>query len=181
MIDIVTLNQITFDNSLQKQFRELFFITSARKSFASEEEKEQFFQKWTAFYFANSSEYIYLALKDGELLGYLTGHPHSAQCRELYLNNFTFAIFEDYHFDFPAHLHINCHPQSARKGIGRKLIDRFCSDLSSMGIGGVHIVTSPVAENVLFYQKCGFDFRLVRNMEKNFELLFMGKRIVAQS
>jgi len=58
---------------------------------------------------------------------------------------------------YPAHLHINVSEESRGKGIGRRLIKAYLSQLSQKGIKGVHLHTT--SENVIachLYEKCGF-------------------------
>lgn len=58
---------------------------------------------------------------------------------------------------FPAHLHINIHPDYQRKGLGHILVNRLISHLREEGIGGLHlIVASDNLKGIGFYRKYGF-------------------------
>ena len=56
--------------------------------------------------------------------------------------------------DYPAHLHINLDASYRRRGIGRRLIERYLNDLKSAGAGGVHLFCGP--DPVEFYRRLGF-------------------------
>lgn len=159
-------------------FREIFFLTSSRKSFASEEEKELFWNSWTGYFFRSEPEHIYLAIDgDGSLCGYLTGCADSTKAfDEIKKDISSFECFKDQFSNFPAHLHINCHPNYQGLGWGRKLIDAFVDDLRKLKVIGVHLVTSPEEENVHFYRRLNFSHHLGRSWH-DYPLLFLGRQL----
>jgi len=58
---------------------------------------------------------------------------------------------------YPAHLHINIHPDYQRRGIGHLLVRRLLDHLAEQGIPGVHLIVG--ADNrtgIGFYRKYGF-------------------------
>lgn len=150
-------------------FREIFFLTSSRQRFSSAEEKERFFEKWTRYYLESEPDLIFLAKDENEkVLGYLTGCVRSGKMNDVD------ELFADQFSRFPAHLHINCHPDAQGKGCGSRLMAEFIRVLHERKIAGVHIVTSPIAENRRFYLKNGFNFELIRAWKER-PLLFMGR------
>lgn len=159
----------------QEAVREIFFLSSSRQSFASSEEKETFFDNWTDYYAAHG---VTLVAKDGEnVLGYLMGCADSAAALSFYENRVRYySLFKDLFPRFPAHLHINCHPDSRGKGVGRLLIERFVVEMRAAGACGVHLVTQPFVDNRHFYRKTGFTFETIREWKGN-ALLFMGRSI----
>lgn len=156
-------------------FREIFFLSSSRKNFASPEEKEAFFKKWTDYYLCFAAHLIMVAKdNDGRLLGYLTGCADSRSALSYFAKvNPSYSLFADQFQAFPAHFHINCHPDARGKGVGSQLVNHFIENLN--GIHGAHIVTSPDAENRHFYRKNGFTHELIREW-KGIPLLFMGRK-----
>ena len=62
----------------------------------------------------------------------------------------------DYLQEFPAHLHINCHPNHQGKGIGGKLINQLIKYLGAKNVPGVHLVTLHGHANEQFYLKNKF-------------------------
>jgi ribosomal protein S18 acetylase RimI-like enzyme len=163
---------------LMPEFREVFFLTSSRKNFASTEEREKFWRGWTEYYFVNEPQHIYVALSpEGFLQGYLTGSQDSRKAQpEIESRIPSYACFADLFGGFPAHLHINCHPNAQRTGLGRHLIETFVRDLRSSSTAGLHIVTSPGEDNVLFYRRLGFTQEVGRNWN-GYPLLFMGRKL----
>ncbi len=157
--------------------KNIFFESSVRKKFSGEEERETFWNKWTAHYFANEMESLYLAIKNENVVGYLMGCRDSAKASfALAQENPSLEIFADQFKKYPAHLHINFSGAARGLGGGHLLVSAFAKDLSVLSIPGVHIITSPAARNVRFYLREGFDVLLERPW-KDTPLLFMGRDI----
>lgn len=161
----------------QEEFRKIFFETSARREFADAAAKEDFWTKWTAYYFLNQPQYIYVAIEANAIKGYLTGCPDSIKALDdLGAVNPSYGVFADLFARFPAHLHINLTERVRGKGYGRRLIEAFLLDLAEERCSGVHIVTSPSADNVAFYRKLSFN-HLDEREWKGTPLLLMGKSL----
>ena len=156
--------------------REIFFVSSSRQKFASEEEREKFFETWTGYYFKNCADLILLD-RDGETVrGYLMGCADSTAAKEYYSGRLkSYALFEDLFSYFPAHLHINVSPAARSQGVGARLIERFVGILRERKVPALHIVTSPDAANLEFYRRNGFGFEVTRPWGSH-SLLFMGKK-----
>jgi ribosomal protein S18 acetylase RimI-like enzyme len=58
---------------------------------------------------------------------------------------------------YPAHLHIDILPEGQGKGMGRKLIETFCSRLIEMNVRKLHLEVGKKNTNaIIFYEKTGF-------------------------
>jgi GNAT superfamily N-acetyltransferase len=159
------------------QFREIFFESSARKTFENDEGKEAFFHKYTHVYLSDSRSIILGAWEQDKLLGYITLFPDSKNCEEQYELNMFYSLFDDQFDEYPAHLHINCHADARDKGVGSQLINEACELLALNNIAGVHLITAPDARNVTFYQKNNFNYSLVK--ERNgIQFLFLGRKLL---
>jgi GNAT superfamily N-acetyltransferase len=158
-----------------KAVREIFFLSSSRQNFASDEEREKFFTTWTEYYFKFCPELILLDRDAGQVRGYLMGCADSRAAEAFYAERLpSYAVFADLFARFPAHLHINVHPLGRSQGVGARLIAEFSKQLLKRGVRGLHIVTSPDSENREFYKRNGFSFEEKRPWQKH-TLLFMGR------
>lgn len=163
---------------LHRQQIKNIFLEATSLTLDSEEEKENSFKKWTDYYIDQHPEWIYLAIKGGHCVGYLMACPDSLGATNLFENFHSYKTFEDQFSQFPAHLHINTHKSLRGQGIGRLLIESVCNELQIKNREGLHIVTTPDAENIKFYEKLGFSYQLQRNF-KDFKLLFMGRKLAS--
>jgi len=143
------------------EMKAIFFETSSRKNFNSEIEKENFWNKWTQFYINKCPEFVFFAVSENKLLGYLTGSLYSNEEN-------SYKIFSDLFEKFPAHLHVNCTQNAQGQGVGTALVNEFFKYVKV----GCHIVTLKREKNVEFYKKCGFTFTCERE-----NLFFMGANI----
>lgn len=172
MIEITLYKQSDLD-----AIREIFFLSTSVKTFTSEEHRESFFKRWCGDYIAFYPEQFYV-MRDGDnkkILGYLSGCKNSMESLEK-LNIPGFETFKDHFLLYPAHLHINFHPDCRGLGLGSKLVEHYCQELRRDNICGVHLVTSPNAANITFYRRSQFVFEDVRVFGKN-QLLFMGSKL----
>ena len=152
---------------------DIFFLSTLRKDFASEEERAAFFRTWTGWYVERAQQDIWFALDgEGAIIGYLTGCKDSAGAVELARTIPKYEVFADRFAAFPAHLHVNVRPGFRDRGIGRALVDRFAEDCRADGLPGLHLVTGVFARNVAFYQRAGFTAATQRG-----PLLFLGRRL----
>jgi len=111
-------------------------------------------------------------MEEGKVLGYLTGCSDSIRAmNELSVPGF--AIFHDLFLAFPAHLHINFHPDARGKGLGSILMNHYMNFLKLNNVMGVHLITSPDAQNVSFYSRLGFEKTETREFN-GMPLYFMG-------
>lgn len=147
---------------------EIFFEASNTKSFASEEARSAFRERWFGRYLANHPQWAYVAqAADGTVAGYLVG----ALDEPSGIDDFASAAQA-----FPAHLHINLAPRFRNRGIGAQLIEAFAADAKRAGAKGMHVVTSADARNVRFYERVGFKPQASTTVNGS-ELVFLGRTL----
>jgi hypothetical protein len=77
MNEIICLDEIIDDrSSIMKEIRDIFFLSTSVK-FESEHEKDEFFLKWAAIYFARWADFTFLFIERGIVVGYICGTPCS--------------------------------------------------------------------------------------------------------
>ena len=164
---------------LWRAVEETFFLSAARRDFVTEQEKNDFLVRWTGYYRECEPEGVFLALAaDGRVAGYLTGCADSRGASRLYRDIPHYGLFEDCFEAYPAHFHVNCHPDFRNRGIGTRLVEAYLLHCVRAGLPGVHVVTAPEARNVAFYRRCGLDFVVERSWQGR-QLLFLGTRLDA--
>ncbi|HLT22799.1 MAG TPA: GNAT family N-acetyltransferase [Bacteriovoracaceae bacterium] len=151
--------------------REIFFLTSSMTQFVSEEQRENFQYKYFGFYLEKYPELVLVTKLQGRVLGYCLGVSRTDE--SFYSFQPHLELFSDLYVSFPAHLHINLHPDAQGLGMGQKLISSW-EKLVCRDVTGLHIMTSPTARNVSFYRRLGFVQEFVRKY-KDSDILFMGK------
>lgn len=166
----------SLSDSELNQIKSIFFLSSEKKEFSSEAEKEDFFHRWTDYYIKPPIKDLLLTHnKLSQINGYLMGARDSLSALSFYRDKIrSYEIFYDLFELYPAHLHMNVHPEARGLGVGSKLIEEYVQILKSSDCRGVHIVTSPDQRNVGFYKTHGFEYAEVREW-KGFKLLFMGR------
>ncbi len=144
----------------------VFFLSSARRRFDTPADRARFFETWTGWHRRAAPGDILLWMEGGRALGYLTGCRDSAGAAELFDTVPDYALFADLFDRFPAHLHVNVHPDARGRGIGARLVEAFAADCGT----GLHVVTAAGARNAAFYARCGFTHAVERK-----GLLFLGR------
>ena len=165
---------VPYQDSMNKEVREIFFESSTKKSFKDDAEKEAFYEKYLGFYLRNFPELAWVAMGT-RVLGYVIVAPTSDDQKLLELQPHL-KIFTEHFASYPAHLHINCHHESRGLGVGSKLIAEAEKKLRALNIKGLHIMTGHDAANKSFYKKLGFDFQTELNFHGS-TILFMGKSL----
>jgi ribosomal protein S18 acetylase RimI-like enzyme len=149
-------------------------------------DRESFADLITRYYTDREPESLIVAEREGLVVGYLTGCVDSERTRGFaarevrrlvrrgaLLRPGVAGLFWRSIFDllrdrqapdellgdprWPAHLHINLLPEARRRGIGRRLMDRWLARLRASASPGVHLGT--FAENAKarpFFEACGF-------------------------
>jgi ribosomal protein S18 acetylase RimI-like enzyme len=182
MIKIKTLDQVSplEKSKFVNEVREIFYLSSSIKSFKDAQHKIDFFDKWCGDYLILYSESFYLLIDEhdnkNKVLGYLSGVKDSKNAL-MNLRVPGLSLFEDLYINFPAHLHINFHPDARGAGYGSMLTEHFCAVLGELFIPGIHLVTSPEARNVSFYKKLNFNFESIRQLNGS-NLLFLGRNLI---
>lgn len=138
----------------------IFFSSSSRQSFADEEERRAFRERWLGRYLVHERAHGFAALApDGSVIGYLVGSLADPARTALYSDIAYVRDFAAVTPLFPAHLHINLAAASRGLGVGSRLLTTFVSHAAARGALGVHVVTSRGVRNVGFYNRNGFHER----------------------
>lgn len=162
-------------NKYIEEVKAIFYLSSSLKEFSSPERKEAFYKRWCGDYVTQFPQDFYLMIEDEKVLGYLSGCLNSSAALNI-LEVPGYSVYADLFQTYPAHLHINFHPDCRGRGLGSLLVNEFCEDLKQKKIIGVHLVTSLGAVNIPFYDRLGFNYQAPRNFNQ-MTLLFMGKKL----
>ncbi|MBU2581187.1 MAG: GNAT family N-acetyltransferase [Alphaproteobacteria bacterium] len=139
-----------------KQLDDIFFTSSATKSFASDDERRAFRWRWLGRYLDADSDWFYVAVSGNRLVGYLAGAIDDPAQSGRFKDIAYFTEISAETGKYPAHLHVNVVEGFRSGGVGSRLIERFVSDLRAANIRGVHLVTGRHSRNIPFYLKNGF-------------------------
>lgn len=178
---IKKINELT-DHQLSETIK-IFFQTSSIQNFKTNDDKELFLYRYFGFYQESHPELFFVALhekSDDIPLGYICGMDSSFNDPAVLELQPQLEFFSEVASTYPSHLHINISPLFHGQGIGGKLMQTFEGELAKKDCSGVHIITTPEAGNTVFYRKRGFDFELVKKINK-VDLLLMGKSINSAS
>lgn len=155
--------------------REIFFLT-AKKDLKSEADREALFNQYAAPYIENWPDDVFFAcdLKTKRTMGYLIGCRNSKKAEDILGSRLgSYDVFADLYAKYPAHLHMNVHPDFQGHGVGSFLLQEYIIELKKYRVRGVHIVTAPSERNVDFYLKHKLRFQVERSYN-NHPMLFMG-------
>lgn len=141
----------------------IFFEASATRSFASDELRTAFRDRWLGRYLRLEAANVFLMFRGTDidpshLVGYVAGALDDPALSERYDDIGYFPLLRDVTRRFPAHLHVNLAPEARGAGLGSLLVNRFASEASAAGAPGVHVVTSASSRNVGFYKANDFSF-----------------------
>lgn len=166
---------------LRRQVEAILLVSANPRRVAAEPSQAAFLDRWLTPYLADYPEQLLLALdeeQEGRVLGVLTGCPDSLGAEVFRDLHPYYRLFADLHSDYPAHFHINCHPDHRSRGVGSRLVRHFVTLCRGAGLPGVHLVTAPGVRNVGFYRRNGFSDAVERG-ESGRSYLFLGQRLVA--
>lgn len=144
---------------------EIFFEASGTKSFASDDERRTFCERWLGRYLAHDAGWFYVAMTApladessgrGTVAGYLAGSLDDPATTPRFADIDYFRDLTPLTARYPAHLHINLAPQFRSRGWGEALIAAFAADAKKAGAPGMHVITGRGLRNVRFYAACGF-------------------------
>ena len=144
------------------QVEDIFWLTSARTP--DDWERKSFRKKYLDDYLEHL---CFVALVHDKVLGYILCQPDPLQAPK------SLEVFQDFISDYPAHLHINTHPQAQGKGVGAALLRKLEEQLQTQGVKGVHLVTHAEARNRFFYEKNHY----IPIHETAQKLLMLGKKL----
>ena len=125
--------------------------------------------------------HTFVAVDNDTVVGYVICASDYNEWKEKFKNNYldtcndentvkfgemTISSIKEYVEEYPAHLHINIHPNYQRQGIGGKLIDSLVTKLKEENIKGLMLdVAKNNEKGVSFYRKCGFKEISVREKD----------------
>ena len=158
------------------QIEAIFWETSARKAFASDDEKIHFRARYLDTYLTQYSEHVFVAALGERVLGYILGVPETLKATDILKSSPHLEIFEDLYERYPAHLHINLTADARGTGLGGELLQAFERHLSALQVKGVHLITAATARNVSFYLKNHYTHRVERLWDGR-PLLLLGKQL----
>ena len=147
----------------ETQINEIFFNSSNRRVFESDQDRACFRNLWLGQYLETYPELALLAVDRSaanaapRIVGYAVGWLRSPLADPRFSSLGYFAALADSLARYPAHLHINLHAQYRSAGLGSLLISTLCKDVAAKRSPGIHVVTGHGARNVAFYQRNGFE------------------------
>lgn len=151
------------------QIQDIFWKTSAKTQFGSEEEKNQFEYKYLEYFFKYEKSLFFVYEDKKEILGYICCVFNILEHKELFDLLSYHNDFQDYFMTYQSECHINLHPNSQGMGIGSALLDFLKSELHQRGSKGFFVFTASTALNREFYQKNGLNDVMSQN-----HILMMG-------
>lgn len=159
----------------------IFFEASGTKTFASDDDRKAFRERWLGRYLAHDPQWAYVALApdgtpEGTVAGYLVAARDDPALAPRFADIGYFPALGAFTRAFPAHLHINLAPAYRGSGLGKRLIEAFLADAAAAGVPGVHVVTGRGMRNVRFYLAAGFDELTVFPWQGK-ELVMLGRAI----
>lgn len=155
----------------------IFFETSNTRSFASDDERQAFRERWLGRYLEHDPDLVFLALdRDQRVLGYVIGSTDDPAEAERFADIAFFKTWRDLTASYPAQLHINLTDGARGRGIGSLLINHFCEVVAKRSVPGVHAVTGAGLRNVGFYNRNGFIER-GRIPGPRGDLCFLGRKL----
>ncbi|MCH9807052.1 MAG: GNAT family N-acetyltransferase [Alphaproteobacteria bacterium] len=144
-------------SDFSRQLDDIFYASSGTKSFADEATQAEFHTRWLGRYLEHYSDWFYVAVQGGRLIGYLAGCTDDPARVPRFSDIAYFKDLADQTLLYPAHLHVNVAEGLRGAGVGARLVARYVEDLRHAGIDGVHLVTGVDQRNVIFYQRNGFE------------------------
>ena len=158
MADLISrFSEETDRLAAREKIREIFFLTSPLGDNFKKQDRECFFHTWAGWYLDSLPGETLLARNaECKIVGYLAGCLDSNAAFPLYRHIFYFKAFEHWYVEYPAHFHVNCHPDFQGYGFGASLVQAFIAYATKKGRIGVHLVTGEKACNRSFYERLQF-------------------------
>lgn len=139
----------------------IFFQSSGTTTFASDEARAAFRERWLQRYLAHDAAHAFLAVVnpgrgDEAIAGYLVGSLDDPARASRFDDLGYFQQLAALTARYPAQLHVNIDADWRGQGVGRALVDAFCDHARAAGAPGVHVFTGRGMRNVRFYEAAGF-------------------------
>lgn len=165
------IKKFSGEEVIQQELENIFWLT------ASAPKSESLFYRYMGIYLERNKPIFYAYDEENNrVLGYILG---DTDWDDEYTKLFAFYSEAMPSLkSFPAHLHINCHPDAQGRGVGSSLLAFYEAFLREQHISGLHLVTSLNAENVKFYKK-NLYLSLYQTCWKGADLVFLGKTLEA--
>jgi len=136
---------------------EIFFQSSAKRDFCSDEERLSFREQWLGRYILKHQDSFFVAFDDvGRAVGYLAGCLENPTRLKHFDDIEYFSCIHDICQTYPAHLHINIAERYRNRGLGTTLVERFAGWAQLQSVQGIQLVTSSTSRSVPFYHRSGF-------------------------
>ncbi|MBT4793279.1 MAG: GNAT family N-acetyltransferase [Halobacteriovoraceae bacterium] len=176
MSDYTIKNFLDLNDTEIEKVNEIFFESSSKSHFLGTKEKEKFQYKYLDYYKVFFPQLFFVITVDSQVKGYICGISEILKDKKSFEISSHLHAFKDLYKKFPAHLHINMASDSRGMGLGSILINHFEKLLKERSIVGMHIITSPKAQNIRFYTKNHFKFSKHASY-KSINYLFMGRSL----
>ena len=143
------------------EIERIFFESSATKTFASDDARAAFQERWIGRYLAHDADHALLAVvapgaADEMIAGYLVGSLDDPARAARFDDLGYFKSVAEMTARYPAQLHVNLAEAWRGQGVGRALVEAFCAHARAAGAPGVHVFTGRGMRNVRFYETAGF-------------------------
>lgn len=175
MTKVTIVRRLPQSEREKEQLSGIFYASSSVQSFKDEASRVAFFDRWLGQYLNHFPDWVWLALIDQQVIGYIVGSPDINKV----LENFNIPgmeLFNEFYADFPVGLHINVDGSARGLGVGEKLVSALIEGCLQQHLKGIHAITSPGERNTNFYRKNQFSFEKEVPF-KNHSMLFMGRSI----
>lgn len=157
----------------------VFFDSSATRTFAGDDARAAFRERWLGRYLRHYPQWAFIAMeRDERLVGYVIGSTDDPAQSPLFADIAYFRDFSGVTPHYPAQLHVNLDPEWRGLGIGSRLIQTCMAELAMAGVPGVHIVTTRGMRNVGYYLANGFE-EVASTHWNGRELVMLGRRLQA--
>jgi ribosomal protein S18 acetylase RimI-like enzyme len=177
ILSYAEIKRLSIHSSADQKLVEIFFATSGRSSFDSEEAKFKFRYFYLDYFLEHYPEYCFCALDSAQnVVGYIVASPHTLSDQPLFEYHKYLGLFEHLIPQFPAQLHINLSAETQGRGVGGLLMTALEVKLRSAQVPGVFLITGQNSRNVSFYIKHHYDQLWSTEFRGN-SLIFMAKHL----
>jgi GNAT superfamily N-acetyltransferase len=157
MVKIQKADEVADFASHLRDIDKIFFESSAKRDFCSEEEKQIFREVSLGRYLVRHRDSFFVALDDARrAVGYLAGCLENPTKLDHFNDIAYFRYIDDICQNYPAHLHVNVADQYRNRGLGTALVERFAEWAKLHSVERIQVVTSSGSRSIPFYRRLGF-------------------------
>ena len=120
-MQIQKADEVTNFAEYVRDIDDIFFGSSAKGHFSSDEERLSFREKWLGRYILKHRDSFFVALEAGRAVGYLAGCLEDPTNLDHFKDIGYFSYIDDICQTFPAHLHVNVAEAYRNRGLGAHL------------------------------------------------------------